>query len=95
MNPLYYKEYDDILPRALALAYAEREMLIEALQRSLIEDPDDEQGTWVLSEAWRAEIARRCAELERGEAKTITFEEFHEHFRQFRERLDKGEIPSK
>jgi putative addiction module component (TIGR02574 family) len=81
MNPLYHKEYDDILPRALALARVERETLIEALQQSLIDDPNDELGTWEISDAWRAEIARRSAEFDRGDAKTVTYEEMRNRAR--------------
>jgi putative addiction module component (TIGR02574 family) len=75
VNPLYAKEYDYILPRALALARVEREMLIAALQQSLIDDPCDEQGTWEMSDAWKAEIARRAAEIDSGTATFVSWEE--------------------
>lgn len=64
--------YADILQAALALPSAKRGELAEVL----LESTSDE--TFELSDAWRAEIARRSAEIEAGTAKYVTWQEMRE-----------------
>ncbi|MGH9932016.1 MAG: addiction module protein [Pyrinomonadaceae bacterium] len=63
-------ELSRILEEALALPAEERARLAASLISSLEpeEDPDVEQ-------AWRAEVARRVEELDKGTAETVDWEE--------------------
>jgi putative addiction module component (TIGR02574 family) len=61
----------DLLSKALDLPNRERAEIASRLIESLDESPDTE-----IEEAWLAEIERRCAAIDRGEAKTIDWELF-------------------
>jgi len=68
--------YADVLRVALSLSAKQRSELADAILNSL----DDEEagasnGPPQLSEAWRAEIARRSAEIDAGTAQSCTWEE--------------------
>jgi putative addiction module component (TIGR02574 family) len=62
--------FDEILNEARALSVEERAQLAQELLESVARDADPDVET-----AWEAEIARRIAEFERGEAKLIPAEE--------------------
>ncbi len=62
-----------ILDQALALPADERAALVDALSASL------EEGE--LSVAWKTEIARRIDAIERGDAKTVPWEEVRAEIR--------------
>lgn len=64
-----------LLQSALNLGEPDRAFLAERLLESL-EAEDD----FPLSEAWRAEIARRIEQLDKGEAKLIPAEEVMRKF---------------
>lgn len=64
-----------ILEQALALPEEEREALVDALAESLDRAQDD------LSDAWKAEIARRIEAVERGESKLIEGDEVEARLR--------------
>ena len=61
---------DTILDTALALSPNERAWLASELIASLDENRDSD-----VDAAWAAEIERRIAEVESGEAETISWEE--------------------
>ena len=61
---------DTILDTALALSPNERAWLASELIASLDESTDSD-----VEAAWAAEIERRIAEVESGEAETISWEE--------------------
>ena len=61
---------DTILGTALALPPDEREWLAEELMASLDQHRDPE-----IEAAWATEIERRIAEVEAGEAETVSWEE--------------------
>jgi len=73
------KNYAEILQAALALPSSERCELAEALWESIDENSID--PAMVLSDAWRAEIARRSAEYDAGTMKTVTWEEVRDRAR--------------
>jgi putative addiction module component (TIGR02574 family) len=59
--------YDQILAEALKLPAEEQERLVDYLSSSL----DSSE----LSPEWRAELTRRIERIERGQAKTVSWEE--------------------
>jgi len=63
-------EVSKLLEQALALSPEEQEALADSLISSLGDKVDPG-----VEAAWREEIARRIAELDSGEAKTIPWEE--------------------
>lgn len=69
----------DILADILRLPTEERARLAHELIRSL--DGEQEAGA---AQAWDAEIERRGAEVDRGVANTMTFDEYRAHIRQRR-----------
>jgi putative addiction module component (TIGR02574 family) len=69
----------DILADILRLPTEERARLAHELIRSLDGEPDDGAA-----QAWDAEIERRGAEVDRGVADTMTFDEYRAHIRQRR-----------
>lgn len=66
-----------VLAAAESLSIAERRELIDLLLVGLDESApaEAEDGSPVLSEAWRQEIARRSAEYDVGRAETVTWQE--------------------
>ncbi len=64
-------EVSDLLRRALALSAEERTGLANTLFDSL-ESTDE-----TVQEAWDREVARRIADLKRGKALTVPWEELH------------------
>lgn len=64
------KSRQDVLADALALDVHDRADLAAALIESIDPEMDDD-----VEAAWEAEIERRVAELERGEVKSIPWEE--------------------
>ena len=69
----------DILADILRLPAEERARLAHELVRSV--DGEAEAGA---AQAWDAEIERRGAEVDRGVADTMTFDEYRAHIRQRR-----------
>ncbi len=67
-----------VLAAAESLSAAERRELIELLVAGL--EDQAENGTPVLSEAWRQEIARRSAEYDAGRAETVSWEDVHKRW---------------
>lgn len=65
-------EATDLLIKALALTEEERAELAGTLLQSLDDTPDDPQA---VEAAWNKEIARRIADLDSGNVKTIPCEE--------------------
>lgn len=70
---------DELSKKARALSVEERAQLAQELLESVAREADPDVET-----AWEAEIARRIAEFERGEAKLIPAEEV---FAEVRRRL--------
>ena len=72
-----------ILAAAEALTTAERRELIDLLAAGLDDatPAEAEQGSPVLREAWRQEIARRSAELDAGRAETVSWREVQERWK--------------
>ncbi len=64
-----------ILEEALALTEAEREVLADALNESLL--PQDGE----LSAEWKTEVVRRIAAVERGESRLIPGDEVEARIR--------------
>jgi putative addiction module component (TIGR02574 family) len=65
-----------VLAAAEALSDEERRELVELLLDGL-----EDGETPVLSEAWRQEIARRSAEYDAGQAKTVSWDEVQARWR--------------
>lgn len=65
--------YADVLRVAMSLSAKERSDLAHAILESIDAEHDDAPPQ--LSEAWRAEIARRSAEIDAGTAKSYAWEE--------------------
>ncbi len=63
-------EIDKVAEQALQLSRSQRAYLAEKLLESL-----DQEEPVELSEAWKAEIKRRCAEVDRGEVELIPGEQ--------------------
>ncbi|PYV58355.1 MAG: hypothetical protein DMG96_11860 [Acidobacteria bacterium] len=63
-------EVSKLLERALSLSVEEQEALAESLISNLGGKVDEGVGA-----AWEAEVAKRIAELDSGNAKTISWEE--------------------
>lgn len=61
----------DLLSKALDLPNRERAEIASRLIESLDESPETE-----IEGAWLAEIERRCAAIDRGEAQTMDWELF-------------------
>ena len=61
----------DLLAQALRLPVTARAALAASLIECLEADPPDEG----VEAAWQAEVERRAAEVDRGEAKTIQWSE--------------------
>jgi putative addiction module component (TIGR02574 family) len=72
--------YSSILQEAMKLTPCERRQLAETLWES-IDDWSDEALVAQMSDAQRAEIARRSAEIDAGTAKYVTFEQMVERAR--------------
>jgi putative addiction module component (TIGR02574 family) len=72
-------DYLEILESALALPIHERRELVLAVGRSLSEsesappNPDDLASNSGLSAAWRAEIARRSEEIDKGQVQGVSW----------------------
>jgi putative addiction module component (TIGR02574 family) len=74
-------EYDEVEAIALQLPPHHRSRLIERLMDSL--DGEEDGGRWIdvrTEQAWFAEIQRRSAEIDRGEATLIDHEEVMARF---------------
>jgi len=67
--------YADVLRMALSLSPKERRDLWHAVLESLDGEEITDDEPPILSEAWKAEIARRSAEIDAGTAKGIPWEE--------------------
>ena len=63
---------DEILEHALALSPEDREIVADALERSLLEESADQAE---IDEAWRVEILRRVEAHDRGETQAISVDE--------------------
>jgi putative addiction module component (TIGR02574 family) len=72
--------YASILQAAMKLSPRERTQLAEALWETLGELSDQELLAQ-MSDAQRAEIARRSAEIDAGTAKYVTWEQMRERAR--------------
>ncbi len=68
---------DDLVTQALALPETSRAFLAEKLLESLEQDDD-----FPLSDQWRDEIRRRCAELDVGEGTSVPAAEVFSDLRQ-------------
>ena len=79
MGRIFRMSATDILADILRLPAEERARLAHELIRSL--DGEAEAGA---AQAWDAEIERRGAEVDRGVADTMTFDEYRAHIRQRR-----------
>lgn len=66
-------EFASVLADASQLPVQDRLQLIQALEDTL---PDD--ANWELSPEWMAEIKRRTAEYDAGQAKLIPWEEIRD-----------------
>lgn len=66
----------DVLEEALKLTVNERAEVAEKLIASLDEVPDTD-----VEQAWQEEIQRRLQQVERGEVKTIPWEEVQRRLR--------------
>lgn len=66
-----------VLAAAEALSAAERRELIGLLAAGLDDGPNgsDDEAPGTLSDAWRAEVARRSAEYDAGRAETVPWDE--------------------
>ncbi len=73
--------YADVLRVVLSLTPEQRRELAAAIDASLADEEAADQGTPNLSPAWRAEIARRSAEIDAGTAKSYSWEETRERAR--------------
>jgi len=73
--------YADVLREAMSLTPAQRSELARAMLESIDEEEGDRSPP-LLSEAWRAEIARRSAEIDAGTAKSYTWEETKQRARE-------------
>jgi len=73
--------YADVLRVALSLSSQERRELAHAIVDSLEAEDVVDQGAPNLSAAWRAEIARRSAEIDAGTAKSFSWEETRQRAR--------------
>jgi putative addiction module component (TIGR02574 family) len=69
--------YASILQEAMKLTPRERSQLVEALWEAA-EEWTDEELLAQLTDAQRADIARRSAELDAGTAKYVTWEQMTE-----------------
>jgi len=67
--------YADVLRIALSLSAKERSELADAILDSLDEEAVESNGPPALSDEWRAEIARRSAEIDAGTAQSYTWDE--------------------
>ena len=65
-----------VLDEALKLAAHERAEVAEQLIASLDEGPDTE-----VEQAWQEEVQRRLQQVERGEVKTVPWEEVQRRLR--------------
>ncbi|MCI0357079.1 MAG: addiction module protein [Planctomycetaceae bacterium] len=74
--------YADVLRVVLSLSPEQRRELASAIDASLEAVDATAEGTANLSPAWRAEIARRSAEIEAGTAKFFTWEETQQRARE-------------
>jgi len=79
MDRIFRMSATDILADILRLPAEERARLALELIRSL--DGEPEAGA---AQAWDADIERRAAEVDRGVADTMTFDEYRAHIRQRR-----------
>jgi putative addiction module component (TIGR02574 family) len=66
--------YADVLRVVLSLSPEQRRELSAAIDASLEAEEAADEGTPNLSPAWRAEIARRSAEYDRGEVTPIPWD---------------------
>jgi putative addiction module component (TIGR02574 family) len=73
--------YADVLRVVLGLSPEQRRELANAIDASLVAEEVSDQGKPTLSPAWRAEIARRSAEIDAGTAKSFTWEETRQRAR--------------
>ena len=69
------QEASELLKKALALSTEERAQLVDSLLESLEERHEDPPA---VEAAWNDEVARRIAELDSGNAKTIPWEEIRQ-----------------
>jgi len=67
--------YADVLRAVLGMSPEQRRKLAAAIDASLDAEEITAEGPPNLSPAWRAEIARRSAEYDRGEVQGIPWEE--------------------
>lgn len=61
------------LPALLALAPADRANLADCLWQSLEEAPEETDFDWLA--LWGPEIDRRCQQLDKGDARTVSRDE--------------------
>ncbi len=73
--------YADVLRVVLSMSPEQRRELAAAIDASLDAGEAAEQGAPNQSSAWRAEIARRSAEIDAGTAKSFTWEETRQRAR--------------
>jgi len=69
------QEASELLKKALALSTEERAQLVDSLLESLEERHEEPPA---VEAAWNDEVARRIAELDSGNAKTIPWEEIRQ-----------------
>jgi putative addiction module component (TIGR02574 family) len=74
--------YADVLRVVLSMSPEQRHELREAIDASLDAEDAADQGPPNLSTAWRAEIARRSAEIDAGTAQSFTWEETRQRARE-------------
>jgi len=73
--------YADVLRVVLGLSPEQRRELASAIDESLSAEEIAAEGPPNLSPAWRAEIARRSAEIDAGTAKSYSWEETRQRAR--------------
>jgi putative addiction module component (TIGR02574 family) len=73
--------YPEILEAALTLPPSQRGELAELLWESMADAANHGDAALEISDTWRAEIARRSAEIDAGTAKCVTWEEMRNRAR--------------
>jgi putative addiction module component (TIGR02574 family) len=73
--------YAEVLQVVLSMSPQQRRELANAIDKSLVSETTD-QGSPNMSPAWRAEIARRSAEIDAGTATSYSWPETQQRARQ-------------
>jgi len=77
-TPAEANEAQELIDRALKLPPAEQERILLALLHAVASPPGRPSSDRVY---WKAELARRIADIESGAVKTVTPEEMHANIR--------------